>query len=140
MNEVCLSIKLNAVMSMALHIFPVGVSFLGMHAVYLHSVRLCALLGGVLSVISSLEVISIWRPSVYFVLTSPLYIVYKVTTGYRFCLFLYLFFSVLITCEISELLISDEVCYAPNPCTYTYSVLSCCRYHTWLYKMLKFLS
>lgn len=59
-------------MSTALHVLPAGVSYQGMHSVYFHSVRLCALTGGDMSVTGSLEAISGRRPSVYFVLASPL--------------------------------------------------------------------
>lgn len=50
MTEVYLSIRPNTGMCMALHILPTGVSYQGMHSVYLHSVRLCALTGGDMSV------------------------------------------------------------------------------------------
>lgn len=59
-------------MSMALHILPVGLSYWGMDSVCLHSVRLCALTGGDMSVTTSLEGISESGPSVYVVPTSPL--------------------------------------------------------------------
>lgn len=72
MTEVYLSIKPNTCMCMALHILPMGVSYQGMHAVYLHSTGLCALTGADMSVTASLEAISGRGPSVYFVLTSPL--------------------------------------------------------------------
>lgn len=72
MTEAYLSIKPNTGRCMALDILPTGVSYRGMHSVYLHSVRLCALSGGAMSVTASLEAISGRRPSVYFVLTSPL--------------------------------------------------------------------
>ncbi len=82
MAEVYLSIKPNTGLCMALHILPMGVSYRGMHSVYVHSVRLCALTGGDMSVTASLEAISGKRPSVYFVLTSPL-----LTTPLEACIF-----------------------------------------------------
>lgn len=60
------------IMSGALHILPMGVSHRAIYSVYLHSVGLCALTGGYMSVTTSLEAVSERRPSVCFVLTSPL--------------------------------------------------------------------
>ncbi len=72
MTELYLSIKPNTGMLMALHILPMGVSYQGIHSVYLYSVGLCAFTGADMSVTASLERISRRRPSVYFVLTLPL--------------------------------------------------------------------
>ena len=72
-NEVCLSIRPNTGINIAFHILPMGVPYQAMHSVCLHSVILCALTGGDMSVTASPEAISSRRPSVYFVLTSPLH-------------------------------------------------------------------
>lgn len=73
MTEVYLSITPYTGMCLALHILPMGVSYRGTHSVCLHSVRLCALTGGDMSVTASLEAVSGRRPSVYFVLKLPVF-------------------------------------------------------------------
>lgn len=75
MTEVYLSIKPNTGMRLALNILPSGVKYQGMRCVCLHSLRLCALTGGEMSVTGSLESVSGTRPSVYFVPTLPLLII-----------------------------------------------------------------
>lgn len=136
MTEVHLSIRPNTGICVALHILPMGVSYRGMHSVCLHSVRLCALSGGAMSVTASLEAISRRRPSVCFVLTSPaLTVTYRPISSEKvyndfwetvfayFLLFqhiiiviiitvIHLFHSVLFTCEHCVLLISDKMLYA----------------------------